>query len=131
MEKDFSKFRNWMKSSTRCYTDERNGVLTVSAFNPEEIFGIVKRSYLEWAEMDHLPKADWLKILQAMLELKDEEQEDVIRMLRIKRAEYDAMEEPSKRDLYDLEYQSSYVEDYIRCISKDIAAIQEEVSKWS
>ena len=131
MEKDFTKFKGWMKNTVRCYTDERNGVLSVSAFDPEEIFGVVKRSYLEWSEKDRLVKADWVMILEAMLELKEEEKQDAIRSYQIHRAEYDALENPSQRDHYDIDYRASYLEDYLRCIDQDIEVIQEEVSKWS
>jgi hypothetical protein len=131
MEKDFTKFRSWMKTSVRCYTDERNGVLSVSSFNPEEIFGVVKRSYLEWSEKDRLIKSDWIMILEAMLELKEEEKQDAIRSYQIFRAEYDALENPSQRDHYNIDYRASYLEDYLRCINQDVEAIQEEVSKWS
>jgi len=128
---DFGKFRNWMKSSTRCYTDEKNGVMSVSPFDADTIFGVVKRSYLEWSGKDNLFKSDWIKILEAMLELKDEEQEDAIRMFQIRRAEFDSLDEPTPKDINNLEYEHSYLEDYIRCISKDVASIQEEATRWS
>ena len=130
MEKDFSKFKNWMKSTCRCYTDEKNGVLSVSPFDIEEIVTIVKRAYLEWAEKDYLPKADYKRILQTMLEVKEEEQEDITRWYQIARAEYDALDEPTRKDEKSINYKLSYMEDYIRCIGKDEAAIREEGAKY-
>ena len=130
MEKDFGKFKNWMKSSTRCYTDEKNGTLTVSEFNIDDIVAIVKRAFLEWSEQDYISKADYKRILQAMLELKEEEHQDIIRWYQIQRAEYDALDEPVHADTKAINYKHSYMEDYIRCIGKDEIAIREEGEKY-
>ena len=130
MEKDFNKFKAWMKSSCRCYTNEKNGVLSVSPFDIEEIVTVVKRAYLEWAEKDYLPKADYKRILQAMLELKEEEHQDIIRWYQIARAEYDALDDPKYADTKVINYKHSYMQDCIRCIGKDEAAIREEGAKY-
>lgn len=130
MEKDFNKFKAWMKSSCRCYSDEKNGVLTVSPFNIEEIISIVKRAWLEWSEQDYISKADYKRILQAMLELKEEEYDDIIRWYQIARAEYDALDEPVHADTKVINYKHSYMEEYLRCIGKDEIAIIEEGEKY-
>ena len=128
MEKDFSKFRLWMKHSCACYHDETNGMLYVSPFKPDHIFETVKRAWLEWSEKEYLTKEDWNRILQAMLELKDEEQEDVIRVYMIHKAD----DEDEDNDIeYDLAKEKDYVDEYIKCISKDIQSIEEEVNRWS
>ena len=130
MEKDFNKFKAWMKSSTRCYTDEKNGTLTVSEFNIDDIVAIVKRAFLEWSEQDYISKADYKRILQAMLELKEEEQEYIIRWYQIQRAEYEALDEPTVKDTKEIRYKQSYMEDYIRCIGKDEIAVRKEAEKY-